>query len=156
MHQRKEASCFGGMDHCPLRARALWHFFQSAPYKLSGDRLLGTIQAHEPFGQKPYAPSVFAFGRLGAGECDQMRLLLSIELFGLGVFRPAMDQSSLQALPGEPPSHAENRRAAHLQGVGDLGVRPGWGVCSLVSLQEDASMAELARRGAAACDQALQ
>src|SRR5215210_244805 len=43
-----------------------------------------------------------------------------------------------------------------LQGVGDLGVRPGWGVCSLVSLQEDASMAELARRGAAACDQALQ
>ena len=98
----------------------------------------------------------FAPRRLRAGQSDQMRLLLSIELFGLGVFGLAMEEGSLQALPSEPGAHPSDRRAAHLQGVGYSHVGPGRHACSLVGLEEDASMAQLARWGVAMGDQALQ
>src|SRR5215204_2569595 len=50
------------MDHFPLRARALWHFFESAPDQLSGDGLFGALQLNETLGQKTHAPALFALG----------------------------------------------------------------------------------------------
>src|SRR5215204_2961360 len=147
------------MEHCPLRARALWHFFESAPDQLSGDGLFGALQLHETLGQKTYAPALFALGRLRAGQSDQMGLLLSIELLRFGGLGSAVDQCRLQPLPGEPLAHPSDRRAAYLQSIGDLGVRPGGFVGSifaLVGLEQDARMGQLARRGVAASDQAFQ
>src|SRR5215211_6817741 len=147
------------MDHCPLRARALWHFFESAPYKLSGDGLFGALQLNETLGQKTHAPLLFALGRLRAGQSDQMGLLLSIELLWFGGLGPAVDQRCLQALPGEPLAHPSDRRAAYLQGIGDLGVGPGslvGSIFALVGLEQDVRMGQLARRGVATSDQAFQ
>src|SRR5215208_8242894 len=86
------------MDHCPLRARALWHFFESAPDQLSGDGLFGALQLNETLGQKTHAPALFALGRLRAGQSDQMGLLLCIELGGFGGLGPCESLSELQAL----------------------------------------------------------
>src|SRR5215218_1480804 len=148
------------MDHCPLRARALWHFFESAPDQLSGDGLFGALQLNETLGQKTHAPALFAFGRLRAGQSDQMGLLLSIELVGFGGLGPAVDQCRLQPLPGEPLAHPSDRRAAYLQSIGDLGGGPGVGfvgsIFALVGLEQDARMGQLARRGVATSDQAFQ
>jgi hypothetical protein len=87
-----------------------------------------------------------------------MRLLGAIELFGLGVFRFAMDESGLQSLGNEPLSHPRDRRAADLQSVGDLGVGQSFAgsILALVGLQEDARMGQLSRRGVSASDHALQ
>src|SRR5829696_3841120 len=88
-----------------------------------------------------------------------MGLLLSIELLRFGGLGPAVDQRRLQPLPGEPLAHPSDRRAAYLQSIGDLGVGPGGFVGSilgLVGLEQDARMGQLARRGVAARDQALQ
>src|SRR5215207_2398456 len=148
------------MDHCPLRARALWHFFESAPDQLSGDGLFGALQLNETLGQKTHAPALFALGRLRAGQSDQMGLLLCIELGGFGGLGPAVDQCRLQPLPGEPLAHPSDRRAAYLQSIGDLGVGPGGGfvgsIFALVGLEQDARMGQLARRGVATSDQAFQ
>src|SRR5215204_546851 len=148
------------MEHCPLRARALWHFFESAPDQLSGDGLFGALQLNETLGQKTHAPALFALGRLRAGQSDQMGLLLCIELGGFGGLGPAVDQCRLQPLPGEPLAHPSDRRAAYLQSIGDLGVGPGGGfvgsIFALVGLEQDARMGQLARRGVATSDQAFQ
>src|ERR687898_1443935 len=87
-----------------------------------------------------------------------MRLLGTIELFGLSVFRPAMDESGLQSLSNEPLSHPRDRRAADLQSVGDLGVGPSFAgsILALVGLEQDARMGQPSRRGVAASDHALQ
>src|SRR3990170_631768 len=87
-----------------------------------------------------------------------MRLLGAIELFGLGVFRPAMDESGLQPLGNEPLSHPRDRRAADLQSVGDLHVGPGFAgsILALVGLEQDTRMGQLSRWGVAASDHALQ
>src|SRR5215217_7036084 len=87
-----------------------------------------------------------------------MRLLLSIELARFGGLGPAMDQRRLQSLRNEPLAHPSDRRAADLQSIGDLGVGPGFvgSIFALVGLEQDAHMGQLARRGVAASDQALQ
>src|SRR5215203_560664 len=144
------------MEHCPLRARALWHFFESAPDQLSGDGLFGALQLNGTLGQKTHAPTLFALGRLRAGQSDQMGLLLCIELVGFGGLGPAVDQRRLQPLPGEPLAHPSDRRAAYLQSIGDLGVGPGGGlvgsIFALVGLEQDTRMGQLARRGVATSD----
>src|SRR5215203_4684981 len=76
---KEEASCFGGIDHCPL-SQGFMALFESAPDQLPGDGLFGALQLHETLGQKTHAPALFALRRLRAGQSDQMRLLLSIEL----------------------------------------------------------------------------
>src|SRR5215218_1471553 len=146
------------MDHCPLRARALWHFFESAPDQLSGDGLLCALQLHETLGQKTHTPAFLPLRRLRAGQSDQMRLLLSTELARFGGFGPAVDQRRLQSLPGEPLAYPSDRRAADLQSIGDLGFGPGFvgSIFALVGLEQNAHMGQLARRGVAASDQALQ
>src|SRR4029453_5853945 len=140
------------------QARALWHFFESAAYNVSGDGLFGALQLNETFGQQTHAPALLPFRRLRAGQSDQMRLLLSIELLRFGSLGPAMDQRRLQPLHGEPLAHPSDRRAADLQGIGDLGVGPGLGesIFALVGFEKDARMGQPARRGVAASDQAFQ
>src|SRR5215218_9168244 len=146
------------MDHCPLRARALWHFFESAPDQLPGDGLFGALQLHETLGQKTHAPALSPLRRLRTSQSDQMRLLLSIELAWFGGLGPAVDQRRLQPLPSEPLAHPSDRRAADLQDIGDPGVGPGLlgSIFALVGFEKDARMGQPASRGVAASDQALQ
>src|SRR5215204_3114501 len=138
---KEEASCFGGIDHCPL-SQGFMALFESAPDQLPGDGLFGALQLNETLGQKTYAPALFALRRLRAGQSDQVGLLLSIELVGFGGLWLAVDQRRLQPLPGEPLAHPSDRRAAYLQSIGDLGVGPGGAlvgsIFALVGLEQDA------------------
>src|SRR5215204_1614693 len=67
-----------------------------------------------------------------------------------------MDEGCLKALPGEPLADPRDRRAADLQGVCDLHIRPGFvgSIPALIGLEQDARMGQLARRSVAAGDQA--
>src|SRR5215207_611060 len=156
---KEEASCFGGIDHCPL-SQGFMALFESAPDQLSGDGLFGALQLHETLGQKTHAPALFALRRLRAGQSDQMGLLLSIELLRFGGLGSAVDQCRFQPLPGEPLAYPSDRRAAYLQSMGDLGVGPGGGfvgsIFALVGLEQDARMGQLARRSETTSDQAFQ
>ena len=99
-------------------------------------------------GQQAQRPAPALDGWSGAGQRNQLGLLLAIEL---ALIKPLADpvraESGLQALQDEALPQALHGRDANIQRRNDPLVRPCWAALGLVGLEQDLRMLELADIG---------
>src|SRR6478735_824827 len=155
MWKTNSADCLGGMHHIFLRC-GLSAFFQCLSHGLVRERV-DVLQLDHASGQQAQRPAPALDGWGGAGQRNQLGLLLAIEL---ALIKPLADpvraESGLQALQDEALPQALHGRDANIQRRNDPLVRPGWAALGLVGLEQDLRVLEPADIGFAPGEHLLQ
>ena len=100
-------------------------------------------ELNHPPGQEPQRPSRLPVGRSGAGQRDQMRLLLPVELGGVDPLAAAIRaQRRRQAFLDKPPPQALHGGKTNLQRLGNALVRPARPRRGLVRLEQNLRVPE--------------
>jgi hypothetical protein len=109
---------------------------------------------NHPPGQEPQRPSRLPIGRSGAGQRDQMRLLLPVELSRVDALAATIRaQRCRQALLDKAPPQTLHSGETNLQRLGNTLVHPARPSLSLVRLEQNLRMLELTDVGLAPCKQ---
>jgi len=102
-----------------------------------------------PIGQQPQAPLVATVGRFGAGQPDQLCLLLAVELaVVLAVGRFAFDAAGQAALREALPNSC-NCAFGHFQRFSRASIRPSRAVGTFINFEQDANARLLCGRALA-------
>src|SRR5215204_5273750 len=101
-------------------------------------------------------PASVALGRLAAGQSDEARLLFAVELATVLPLRRASVQGRLKTLAAVLFANPGDGRLAGLDRLGDPFVHPSFPFRTLIGLQQDAGVSELAGGGGARGDEPLQ
>ena len=105
--RRTPPTAFGGMHHILLRC-GLSSFFERLAHRLVRERV-HVLQLDHPLGQQAQRPARLALGRPGAGQGDQVGLLLAVQLARVDPRGGLGQQRRLQPLLDEPLPHPLDR-----------------------------------------------
>jgi hypothetical protein len=124
-------------------------FFERLPHRLVRE-CVNVFQLDHPPGQEPQGPSRLTLGWGGAGQRDQLRLLLPVELGRIDALAAAIRaQRRRQTLLDKPPPQALDGGKTNLQRLGNALVRPARPRRGLVRLEQDLRVPEPAHIGLA-------
>ena len=142
------------MTHCCL-SQGLRSFFKRTPDGGRVDRL-HHLQFHQPLGQQHHRPARTALGRRRAGDGDQSRFLLPVELAVLASCRTPAVQGRVEPLGHELLTHAAGGHERAAERLADPHVGPGTLGAVGVGLEQHLRPPDHRRRVGAGTDHAQQ